>query len=99
MTVDAFPSLKWNGVIAEISPEANRQKATVQVKMQIKNPDEHLRPDMNATVKFLADDNKGGNPQARRRCCSLHRRTRSRRKESRFHRFEWQGSYEDGASS
>jgi len=50
-------------MIAEMSPEANRQKATVQVKVQIENPDEHLRPDMNATVKFLADDNKGGNPQ------------------------------------
>src|SRR5262249_52410599 len=39
------------------------QKATVQTKMQIENPDEHLRPDMNATVKFLADDNKGGSQQ------------------------------------
>jgi len=64
VTVDAFPSLKWNGVIAEMSPEANRQKATVQVKVQIENPDEHLRPDMNATVKFLADENQGGGQPA-----------------------------------
>ncbi len=64
VTVDAFPGLKWNGVIAEMSPEANRQKATVQVKVQIENPDEHLRPDMNATVKFLADENKGGGEPA-----------------------------------
>jgi HlyD family secretion protein len=62
VTVDAFAGRKWDGVIAEMSPEANRQKATVQVKVQILNPDEHLRPDMNATVKFLADD-KGGNQQ------------------------------------
>ena len=61
VTVDAFPNLKWEGEIAEMSPEANRQKATVQVKVQIKKPDEHLRPDMNATVKFPADDNKNGN--------------------------------------
>lgn len=61
VTVDAFPNLKWEGEIAEMSPEANRQKATVQVKVHIQNPDEHLRPDMNATVKFLADDNKNGN--------------------------------------
>src|ERR1700756_5754470 len=60
VTVDAFPNLKWEGEIAEMSPEANRQKATVQVKVQIKNPDEHLRPDMNATVKFLADEDKNG---------------------------------------
>jgi HlyD family secretion protein len=58
LTVDAFPGRKWEGVIAEMSPEANRQKATVQVKVQVTNPDEHLRPDMNATVKFLGDDNK-----------------------------------------
>ncbi|PYX79759.1 MAG: efflux RND transporter periplasmic adaptor subunit [Acidobacteria bacterium] len=56
VTVDAFPDRKYDGVIAEISPEANRQKATVQVKVQILNPDEYLRPEMNATVKFLANE-------------------------------------------
>ncbi len=58
VNVDAFPDLKWDGVIAEVSPEANRQKATVEVKVQILNPDPHLRPEMNTTVHFLADDNK-----------------------------------------
>jgi len=56
--VDAFPDRKYKGVIAEISPEANRQKATVQVKVQILNPDEFLRPEMNATVNFLASEVK-----------------------------------------
>jgi HlyD family secretion protein len=58
VTVDAFPDRKYQGQIAEISPEANRQKATVQVKVQILNPDEYLRPEMNSTVKFLADQPK-----------------------------------------
>jgi HlyD family secretion protein len=58
ITVDAYPDRKWDGVIAEISPQANRAKATVQVKVQILNPDAYLRPDMNATVKFLADEVK-----------------------------------------
>jgi HlyD family secretion protein len=58
VTVDAYPDLHWDGVIAEISPQANRAKATVQVKVQILNPDAHLRPDMNATVKFLADETR-----------------------------------------
>jgi HlyD family secretion protein len=58
VTVDAFPDRKYDGVIAEISPQANRQKATVQVKVQILNPDEYLRPEMNATVKFLANETK-----------------------------------------
>jgi len=55
LSVDAYPDRKYEGEIHEISPEANRQKATVQVKVQILNPDEYLRPEMNATVKFLAD--------------------------------------------
>jgi HlyD family secretion protein len=63
VTVDAFPNLKWDGLIAEMSPEANRQKATVQVKVQIEKPDEHLRPDMNATVKFLADEDKNASQE------------------------------------
>ncbi len=56
VTTDAFPDRKYTGVIAEISPEANRQKATVQVKVQIANPDSYLRPDMNASVQFLSSD-------------------------------------------
>jgi HlyD family secretion protein len=61
VTVDAYPDRKYNGEIAQISPEANRQKATVQVKVQVLNPDEYLRPEMNATVKFLADEPKAAN--------------------------------------
>jgi HlyD family secretion protein len=56
VTTDAYPDRKYNGILYEISPEADRQKATVQVKVQILNPDSYLRPDMNATVQFLAMD-------------------------------------------
>ena len=63
VTVDAFPDRKYNGVIAQISPQANRQKATVQVKVQILNPDEFLRPEMNATVKFLANETKSSHSE------------------------------------
>ncbi|HZQ17337.1 MAG TPA: efflux RND transporter periplasmic adaptor subunit [Terriglobales bacterium] len=64
VSVDAFPDLHWNGVIAEVSPEANRQKATIEVKVQILNPDSHLRPDMNTTVRFMADENRNTPTQA-----------------------------------
>ena len=63
VTTDAYPDRKYQGVVAEISPEANRQKATVQVKVQILNPDEYLRPEMNATVKFLANESKSAGAQ------------------------------------
>jgi HlyD family secretion protein len=60
VTTDAYPDKTYDGVIAQISPEANRQKATVQVKVQVLNPgkysDVQLRPEMNATVKFLANE-------------------------------------------
>jgi HlyD family secretion protein len=52
---DAFQNLKYSGFIAEIAPEANRAKATVQVKVKVENPDEQLRPEMNARVNFLSD--------------------------------------------
>jgi len=55
VSTDAYPDRKYEGAIAEISPEANRQKATVQVKVGIRKPDSYLRPDMNAKVDFLSD--------------------------------------------
>jgi HlyD family secretion protein len=55
VTTDAFPDLKYDGYIKEISPEANRQKATVQIKVKVQKPDSHLRPEMNASVAFLAE--------------------------------------------
>ena len=52
ITTDAFPDKKYEGIIDEISPEANRQKATVQVKVKVLSPDEFMRPEMNASVAF-----------------------------------------------
>jgi HlyD family secretion protein len=54
IVTDAYPDRKYNGVVDLISPEANRQKATVQVRVKVLEPDGLLRPDMNATVSFLS---------------------------------------------
>lgn len=56
ITTDAYPDRKYKGYIEEISPEANRQKATVQVKVKVLEPDDYLRPEMNASVAFVAND-------------------------------------------
>jgi HlyD family secretion protein len=56
VTADAYPDRVYKGVVAEISPEANRQKATIQVKVKILNPDGYLRPEMNGHVSFLAPE-------------------------------------------
>jgi HlyD family secretion protein len=58
VTTDAFPDRHYEGYIDEVSPEANRQKATVQVKVKIVKPDVYLRPEMNASVAFIADAKK-----------------------------------------
>src|SRR6266403_2348586 len=53
---EAFPNLKYSGFIAEIAPEANRAKATVQVKVKVDDPNEQLRPEMNARVNFMGEE-------------------------------------------
>jgi len=62
ITVDAWPNKRWEGYIDEMSPEANRQKATVQVKVKVANPDEFLRPEMNASVAFVAEKTDSAAP-------------------------------------
>jgi HlyD family secretion protein len=54
IVTDAYRERQYRGVVDLISPEANRQKATVQVRVKVLDPDELLKPDMNATVSFLA---------------------------------------------
>lgn len=54
VSTDAYRDREYAGQVVEISPEADRQKATVQVKVQILEPDDLIRPEMNANVSFLA---------------------------------------------
>ena len=52
---EAYPDKKYGGYVAEIAPEANRSKGTLQVKVQVENPDVFLTPELTAKVEFLAD--------------------------------------------
>jgi HlyD family secretion protein len=58
-----YPDRRYEGQIEEISPEANRQKATVEAKVKIQNPDDHLRPEMNASVSFISPAASAQPPQ------------------------------------
>lgn len=51
--VDAVPDRAYQGKLRQIIPTADRQKAVVQVKVTIDDPDERLVPDMSSTVTFL----------------------------------------------
>jgi len=56
IVTDAYPDRSYDCRVDEIAPEANRQKATVQVKVKFLKPDEHIRPEMNARVTFFASE-------------------------------------------
>jgi len=51
---EAYPDKKYAGYVAEIAPEANRSKGTLQLKVQVANPDRFLTPELTAKVDFLA---------------------------------------------
>jgi len=52
---EAYPEKNYEGYVAEIAPEANRAKGTLQIKVQIRNPDKFLTPELSAKVEFLRD--------------------------------------------
>jgi HlyD family secretion protein len=63
---DSYPDRKYAAQVREIAPEANRQKATIQVKVAISDPDEYLRPETNAKVNFLEETRQTATPQETR---------------------------------
>src|SRR6266849_4186914 len=50
---EAYPEKGYEGHVAEIAPEANRQKGTLQVKVQVHDPDRFMTPELSAKVDFL----------------------------------------------
>ena len=54
LSPEAYPDRNYVGQVAEIAPEADRQKGTLQIKVQIKDPDHFLTPQLMARVDFLA---------------------------------------------
>jgi HlyD family secretion protein len=52
---DAYPGHSYKGAVEYIASAADRQKATIKVKVAITDADEHLRPDMGAKVAFYRE--------------------------------------------
>ena len=59
---EAYPDKVYEGYVAEMAPEANRQKGTLQLKVQIKSPDRFLTPELSAKVDFLNGDKASAQP-------------------------------------
>src|SRR3954454_16204152 len=54
ITLDAYPDTAFRGSVRRIVPTADRQRATVQVKVAIEDRDPRILPEMGARVDFLS---------------------------------------------
>ncbi len=56
ITLDAYPDTSFSGRVRQVVPTADRQKATVLVKVSILDRDPRILPEMGAKVVFEARD-------------------------------------------
>jgi RND family efflux transporter MFP subunit len=54
ITLDAYPDTAFRGAVRQVVPTADRQRATVQVKVSILDHDARILPEMGARVDFIA---------------------------------------------
>ena len=59
ITLDAYPDTSFRGAVRQVVPTADRQRATVQVKVTIVDRDPRILTEMGAKVEFLG----GTSPQ------------------------------------
>ncbi len=65
IALDAYPDTTFRGRVRQIVPTADRQKATVLVKVSIEDRDPRILPEMGAKVEFL-EAGVGARPEAAR---------------------------------
>jgi RND family efflux transporter MFP subunit len=53
--LDAYPDIKFDGIVRTVIPTADRQKATVKVRISFVKLDPRILPDMGVKVTFLED--------------------------------------------
>jgi RND family efflux transporter MFP subunit len=64
ITLDAYPDTTFRGVTRQVVPTADRQRATVQVKVTITDHDPRILPEMGAKVDFLMPETQRGSDAA-----------------------------------
>ncbi len=55
ITLDAYPDTSFRGSVRQVVPTADRQRATVQVKVAIIDRDRRILPEMGSRVDFVED--------------------------------------------
>ena len=58
--LDAYPDTGFRGSVRQVVPTADRQRATVQVKVSITDRDPRILPEMGARVDFLTPEQPRG---------------------------------------
>jgi len=66
VTLDALPNEKLPAEVRKIVPTADRQKATVKVKVRFNEIDPRILPDMNAKVTFMQRQETSAKTEASR---------------------------------
>jgi HlyD family secretion protein len=56
ITLDAYPDTAFAGIVRQVVPTADRQRATVQVKVGIRDRDPRILPEMGARVDLVAKE-------------------------------------------
>ena len=54
VSVDAYPDRQFNGEVSYIYPTVSPETRTVQVRIELENPDNELKPDLFASVELIA---------------------------------------------
>ena len=65
ITLDAVPDKVYHGRLRQIVPAADRQKATVRVKVAFLDSDDRVLPDLSARVAFTAEPTQGKEARSR----------------------------------
>jgi RND family efflux transporter MFP subunit len=65
MSLDAVPDKTYHGHLRQIVPAADRQKATVRVKVAFDDADEKILPDLSARVAFTSEATQGKSNRSR----------------------------------
>ncbi len=65
ITLDAVPDKVYHGRLRQIVPAADRQKATVRVKVAFLDADDRVLPDLSARVNFTSEATQGRPARAR----------------------------------
>lgn len=65
ITLDAVPDRTYHGFLRQVVPAADRQKATVRVKVSFLDADGRILPDLSARVSFTSEPTKGNAKRSR----------------------------------